>query len=120
VTDVAAWLDTRRDEVLVLDAFVRRMKIELAANAGKGDRAGWMADSPRTLLAEIQHHYVKLHACVVELDRSMGGEVPRPLPWIDDDPHPCDLAERVAEFAADVANMAMMVADRCGALDPAA
>lgn len=60
---------------------------------------------------------MKLHACVVELDRSMAGAEPRPLPWTDDDVQPCDLAERVAEFAADVANMAMMVADRCGALE---
>lgn len=109
---VEHWLATRPDEVRVLGAFVEHMQRELAANSGKGDRPGWMRDTPRDLLAEIQHHYVKLHAVVVEVDREEKGQTSRPVPW------GATMATRelVAEFAADVANMAMMLADRCGAL----
>ena len=44
---------------------------------------------------------------------------PRPVPWGEDDGAPQrieELAELIAEFAADTANMAMMLADRCDAL----
>lgn len=109
---VEHWLATRPDEVRVLGAFVERMQRELAANGGKGDRPGWTRDTPRDLLAEIQHHYVKLHTVVVEFDREEQGLPSRPVPW------GATMATRhlIAEFAADVANMAMMLADRCGAL----
>jgi hypothetical protein len=106
---------------------VEQMKVELAANSGKGDRFAWMHDPPRVLLAEVQHHYVKLHAAVVEMDRYLssldhidaGGRAPRPLPWIEKAPTPPELRRLIAEYAADVANMAMMVADRCHAFDSA-
>lgn len=106
---VEHWLATRPDEVAVLGAFVRQMQSELAANSGKGDRPAWLRDEPRDLLAEVQHHYVKLHAAVVEWDRVLAGKSARPLPW------PGELLDLIGEFAADVANMSMMVADRCGA-----
>jgi hypothetical protein len=110
--EVPKWLTARPDEVRVLAAFVQNMQAELAENSGKGARADWMRGRPRDLLAEIQHHYVKLHAVVVEHDRLDDGLVPRPVPW------PGVLRDLIAEFAADVANMAMMLADRCGALHP--
>ena len=118
---VEEWLSTREDEVRTLAAFVERMKAELASNSGKGDRAAWMRDTPRELLAEVQHHYVKLHACVVEYDRQLANDAARPLPWLDPAAGDWDstsdgLEALIGEFAADVANMAMMVADRCGAL----
>lgn len=103
----------------MLSRFIYAMEGELAANSGKGDRAGWMSDTPRSLLAEVQHHYVKLHAAVVEFDRWENDNIPRPLPWLREDSGYYSLAQLLAairEFSADVANMAMMVADRCGAL----
>lgn len=113
--NTADWIAARPDEVAVLATFTANMRRELAANSGKGDRPGWMGDTPRSLLAEIQHHYVKLHAVVVEWDRWAQGHEARQVPWARiDTAH--DLTALIAEFAADVANMSMMVADRCGAL----
>lgn len=110
------WLASRHQEVLVLAEFVERMKAELAANAGKGDRAGWMAMSPRELLAEIQHHYAKLHTVAIELDRAqtLRGSG-RPVPWSEVSSIEA-LADLVGEFAVDVANLSMMLADRVDAI----
>ncbi len=113
--NTADWIDARPDEVAALATFVANMRRELAANSGKGDRPGWMGDTPRSLLAEIQHHYVKLHAVVVEWDRWAQGYEARQVPWSRIETA-YDLTELIAEFAADVANMSMMLADRCGAL----
>lgn len=113
--NTADWTAERPDEVAVLATFVLNMRRELAANSGKGDRPGWMSDTPRSLLAEIQHHYVKLHAVVVEWERWAQGYEARQVPWARiQTAH--DLTTLIAEFAADVANMSMMLADRCGAL----
>lgn len=118
VPTVEHWLATRKDEVEVLSRFIDAMQRELAANSGKGDRAGWMSDTPRSLLAEVQHHYVKLHAAVVEFDRWENDEFVRRLPWQGHSDYLTlnELLGLIREFAADVANMAMMAADRCGAL----
>jgi hypothetical protein len=92
------WHDTRPDEVAVLVTFTAAMENELAANAHKGDRPGWMAATPETLFGEIMYHAAKL---IYAYRQHRQGD---------------DSIEKVREFAADVANMAMMFADRVGAL----
>jgi|SRR5690606_12193471 len=77
----------------VLKPFVARMEAELHANAGKGDRPGWLAMSAWDCLLEIYYHTGKLQKAV----KDGNGDL-------------------IAEYSADVANMAMMVADICGAL----
>lgn len=74
--------------------FVRLMRKELHANAGKGDRAGWLAMSTDTALLEIIYHFGKLQASVKRGDE-----------------------DGIREYAADVANMCMMLVDICACLD---
>lgn len=104
-------------------AFVACMDAEIRRNAEKGGRngvpdhkggmlkPGWAWASPDELLAEIHDHAAKLHVAARELERRNHGEDPRPLPWGDRDP-----ASLVREFAADTANMAMMLCDSFGLL----
>lgn len=73
--------------------FVALMRKELHANAGKGDRPGWLAMSADTCLLEIFYHLGKLQKAVKKGD-----------------------GDGMAEYAADVANMCMMLLDICGAL----
>jgi hypothetical protein len=77
--------------------FLALMRRELHANAGKGDRPGWLAMDRKTALLEVHHHLAKLQKAVLSGD-GLG----------------------VQEFAADVANMSMMVLDVCGGLEVAA
>jgi hypothetical protein len=77
--------------------FLALMRRELHANAGKGDRPGWLSMDKKTALLEVHHHLAKLQKAVLS----------------DDGPG-------VQEFAADVANMSMMVLDVCGGLEVAA
>jgi hypothetical protein len=86
-----AVIDGKYDNVLV--PFARLMAKELHANAGKGDRPGWLSMTPATGMLEIYYHTAKLQKAV------KGGN--------------CD---GIREFAADVANMAMMLLDACGGL----
>lgn len=83
------------DEVLL--PFLAMMRNELHANAGKGDRPGWLSMTPGECLLEIYYHLGKLQKGVND-----GNEL-----WI-------------TEYSADVANMAMMLADICGRLDATA
>ncbi|NAN50873.1 hypothetical protein EX349_06655 [Pseudomonas protegens] len=73
--------------------FVALMRKELHANAGKGDRPGWLAMSSDTCLLEIIYHFGKLQASVKRGD-----------------------SDGIAEYGADVANMCMMLLDICGVL----
>jgi hypothetical protein len=77
----------------VLKPFVKMMEEELHANADKGDRPGWLSMSTDTCLLEIIYHFGKLQASVKRGD-----------------------IEGITEYAADVANMSMMLVDICGAL----
>lgn len=79
------------DDVLV--PFLTLMRKELHANAGKGDRPGWLAMSPGDALLEVYYHLAKLQKAVKHND-----------------------GPAIQEFSADVANMAMMVLDICGGL----
>lgn len=78
----------------VLAPFLALMEIELHANSRKGDRPGWLAMSKAVGMLEIYYHAAKLQKAVKDED----------LP-------------SVREYAADVANMAMMLLDVCGGLD---
>lgn len=73
--------------------FFAMMRKELHANAGKGDRPGWLAMSAETCLLEIFYHLGKLQKAVKKGD-----------------------GDGMSEYAADVANMCMMLLDICGAL----
>lgn len=85
-------LPEKYDDVIL--PFVAMMRNELHANSGKGDRAGWLSMTPGECLLEIYYHLGKLQKGVKD-----GNSL-----WI-------------AEYAADVANMSMMLADICGCLD---
>jgi hypothetical protein len=73
--------------------FLALMRRELHANSGKGDRPGWLTMSREQGLLEIYWHAAKLSVAVKKSDEAA-----------------------IAEHSADVANMAMMLADVCGAL----
>lgn len=77
----------------VLVPFLAMMDNELHANAGKGDRPGWLAMDPNTALFEIYYHMAKLTYAIRKGN-----------------------AAETREFAADVANMSMMLLDVCGLL----
>lgn len=70
--------------------FREAMLHEIRANEYKGD---WLTSSERTLRRELDYHVAKLRAAV------RAGDTPR-----------------ITEFAADVANHAMFVADKQNAL----
>lgn len=78
----------------VLKPFVKMMDKELHANAGKGDRQGWLSMTPDQAMLEIYYHAAKLQKAVRDGDHAL-----------------------VMEYSADVANMSMMMADICGGLD---
>lgn len=77
----------------VLKPFVKMMEAELHANAGKGDRPGWLSMSANTCLLEIYYHLSKLQKSVKDGN-----------------------GDGICEYAADVANMSMMLVDICGGL----
>ncbi|MDP9902639.1 hypothetical protein [Variovorax ginsengisoli] len=79
------------DDVLI--PFVELMRAELHANSSKGDRPGWLLMSRDRALLEIYYHVSKLSVAIKNDD-----------------------AAGIAEHSADVANMAMMALDVCGAL----
>jgi hypothetical protein len=77
----------------VLKPFVSLMERELHANSGKGDRPGWLSMSAYDCMLEIYYHAAKLQKSIKDSN-----------------------GDGIAEYSADVANMAMMVADICGAI----
>lgn len=84
-------MKSKYDEVL--RPFLAMMENELHANAGKGDRPGWLQMDRKTALLEIYYHLGKLQKAVKNDD--LNG---------------------IVEYAADVANMSMMLVDVCGLL----
>lgn len=78
----------------VLTPFLGMMEHELHANSDKGDRPGWLSMDRKTGLLEIFYHVAKLQMATKDND-----------------------IDRIREHSADVANMAMMLADVCGALE---
>jgi len=77
----------------VLAPFVAMMERELHANASKGDRPGWLKMTPAIGMLEIYYHAAKLQKAVKDGN-----------------------ASGIREYAADVANIAMMLVDVCGEL----
>lgn len=82
----------------VVDAFARAMMGKLHKNHHKGDRAQWRDDMPSDLITRAQEELDELRAEVGKGGWGIGRSM--------------ILAE-----AADVANMAMMTADSCGAIE---
>ena len=78
-------------------AFAEAMEEKLAANRHKGDREGWLKDSPEALFARLEEETREL-LCVLESSYILS-------------------KTKVLHEAADVANFAMMIADVCGGLD---
>lgn len=78
----------------VLKPFMGMMEKELHANSGKGDRPGWLSMSADTCMLEIYYHLGKLQKAVKDGN-----------------------GDGICEFAADVANLSMMLTDICGALN---
>ena len=94
------------DHVAPFEAFIQAMADELRANAEKGDRAGWLSAGAPVMVGEVLYHAGKLALAVRE---TVSGRPPDPRTagfTLDD----------VREYAADVANCALMVADRAGVL----
>lgn len=81
----------------VLQPFLSLMRAELHANAHKGDRPGWLQMDRKTAVLEVFYHLGKLHQAVHR-----------------------DEAAAIKEYAADVANMCMMLVDVCACLDATA
>ncbi|MCS8148013.1 hypothetical protein N0479_14930 [Pseudomonas aeruginosa] len=79
------------DDVLL--PFLKSMEHELHANAGKGDRPGWLQMDRKAALLEIYYHLGKLQKATKGNDTA-----------------------GIVEYAADVANMSMMLVDVCGLL----
>lgn len=89
---VAVVLPEKYDDVLL--PFLSLMRAELHANAHKGDRSGWLKMDGKTAILEVFYHMGKLHQAVHR------GE-----------------SAAIKEYAADVANMCMMLLDVCDCLD---
>lgn len=85
--------ESKYNEVLM--PFLAMMERELMNNAGKGDRPGWLTMDRKTALLEIYYHLGKLQKATKDGD-GVG----------------------IVEYAADVANMAMMLVDICELLAP--
>lgn len=95
------------------------MEDELFANASKGGRngaRGWITADADWLLYEVQDHLAKLHVATKELLRRRAGRTPRMTPWTADRLDDREVEIRVREFAADTANMTMMLLDTLGLL----
>ena len=98
-------------------AFAKEMFRELQANRHKGGRASWREARRIELILDIFHHTAKLHAAVLEdLDLeedSQDSPTEREMRMKKSD----ETRERIRELAADVGNLAMMVADGSNVLD---
>lgn len=99
--DTVEWMELRTDEVGVALTFFGEMMSELASNAHKGDRPGWLSMTSRDAISEVLYHAAKLAYATRQFEQGDG------------------TPEKVREFAADVANCAMMVADIAGVLPDA-
>ena len=92
-------MQTHNEEIeKVFVPFIKAMTNELKANAHKGDRASWLTMNVREANSEVLYHVAKLVFASHKLTN--GNET----------------KEHVLEYAADVANCAMMVADICKAI----
>lgn len=99
----------------VFEQFIANMAKELRANAAKGDRTGpggWLEIDRKAASYELFDHAAKLHLALKELDRFR--EIARDNGVTG---YAVARAERlVREYAADLANVALIAADAAGAL----
>lgn len=93
------WLDNHPQERRCIEEFVAMMIEELRANDGKGNRPGWLTMDRKEAISEVHWHAAKLAVAAKDLE---------------DGPHPDPRYTR--EFAADVANCALMALDCMGFL----
>lgn len=77
----------------VLRPFVALMEKELRANSHKGDREGWLQMTEEQALGEIEYHVSKLSKAMTDMN-----------------------PDGMREYAADVANLCMMLLDIGGQL----
>jgi len=107
-SQVADWLEAHEAEEATLGLFVGLMVTELAANDGKGNRPGWLTMDRKEALAEVHWHASKLAvAAKAAATDARGAQLVNKRE-----------AERdTREYAADVANCALMVLDCMGLLD---
>lgn len=77
----------------VLRPFVALMEKELHANSHKGDREGWLQMTEEQALGEIEYHVSKLSKAMTDMN-----------------------PDGIREYAADVANLCMMLLDIGGSL----
>jgi len=80
----------------VLRPFMALMEKELHANSHKGDREGWLQMTEEQALGEIEYHVSKLSKAMTDMN-----------------------SDGVREYAADVANLCMMLLDIGGQLKTA-
>ena len=93
-----------------VNAFADEMEAKLAANRHKGDRDGWARMRLDWLLKRLREE-------VDELERALPRRAT--VRGIDDPSYEGGGSPRqIAEECADVANFAMMIADRVGGLKP--
>jgi hypothetical protein len=83
-------------------AVAMEQRLALPENRAKGDRTGWMAARPGDLHRAVSYHAANLSDYVDDGQSAENGGA-----WDTD---------KVLQYAANVANFAMMVADRTGAL----
>jgi hypothetical protein len=97
-------------DLITVDKFSELMKKELLANMKrKGGREGWLGMEPMDHLLQVYYHVGKLQAALKALEVVMS----------DEHPSGSEAAYRegqVREFAADVANHALMLLDRLNIL----
>lgn len=105
--ETLAWLEAHPVEAEALRRFVGLMADELAANDGKGNRPGWLTMGRKEALAEVHWHASKL-----AVEAKEASELP--LAALRNSAAPA----LVREYAADVANCALMVLDCMGLLLP--
>lgn len=82
--------------------FVKQMYWELVDNKDKGGRKNWLGVNADDLMNQIHEHVSKLQIAYLAMRKA------RPTGW--DKPSP----ELVKEFAADTANLCMMLLDNLG------
>jgi hypothetical protein len=111
--DTGRWLSRHPEESEAVRRFVALMVIELRANDVKGNRPGWLTMDRKTAIAEVHWHASKLAVAAKDLDSEKAQDL-----------EDCDRRETlvrygdpVREFAADVANCALMVLDCMRLLD---
>lgn len=103
-------VNDRTDIDKVVDKMAELMKKELEENKErKGGRSGWLRPSPMKHVLEVYYHCAKLQVALKDLEtmKETKDSAKRAIKFRE---------ELVMEYAADVANHALMVLDNLGLL----